>query len=166
MLHAKRFIDFIFCFIIIVMNKSFCSHFKNPYGPGTMRRENCLDNCKVIFHISPVECLNSVKSFHCACLKTVCSSRAEVQGLLPLEELMGVICERKICLVMDINAPFFIPSALICTYRVLVSHLIFGDSDTWSGCMLGFVCSQGWFSAVQLKGRTCLQKCLFWGFGW
>lgn len=107
MLYAKRFIDFIFCFIIIVVNKSFCSHLKNPYGPGTMRRENCLDNCKVIFHISPVECLNSVKSFRCACLKTLCSFRAEAQGLFSLEELMGVISERKISLVMDINAFFF-----------------------------------------------------------
>lgn len=28
MLHAKRFIDLVFRFIIIVMNKSFCSHLK------------------------------------------------------------------------------------------------------------------------------------------
>lgn len=55
-----------------------------------MRRENCLVNCEIIFHISPFKPANSTKSLYC-----VCQKKTRERGLFSLELLMGVICERK-----------------------------------------------------------------------
>lgn len=55
-----------------------------------MRRENCLVNCEIIFHISPFKPANSTKSLYC-----VCQKKNRERGLFSLELLMGVICERK-----------------------------------------------------------------------
>lgn len=43
-----------------------------------MRRENCLVNCEIIFHISAFEPANSTKSLHCVCRKTSSSFGAGI----------------------------------------------------------------------------------------
>lgn len=116
-----------------------------------MRRENCLDNCEIIFHISPFEPLNSTKSLHCVCRKTASSSGA---GIVLLGVANGCYLWKKNTFLL-MEGSGFLYLALICTSVVLEPLWFFGDL-THSSCSVSP-------SRHALGGMHCRECWELWG---
>lgn len=94
-----------------------------------MRRENCLDNCKLIFHISPVECPNSAKIFALCLLKNCVLFQSWRVGIVLLGVANGCYLWKKKCFCWWTLIPFFTPLSsvhLLCWRPTGFS----GDFDT------------------------------------
>lgn len=89
-----------------------------------MRRENCLVNCEIIFHISPFKPANSTKSLYC-----VCQKKNPGAGIVLLGAANGCyLWKKNAFLLMEDNG--FLYLALICTSVVLEPCWFFWGLDT------------------------------------